>query len=71
MQREGLRNGDCSELYFETKHNRTGKRTMASLARSGSEARPGSDSEAPPVGGRFRQPDRSVGFGLLSQHSAG
>ena len=27
MQREGLRKGYCSELYFETKHNCTGKRT--------------------------------------------
>ena len=46
MQRdsEGLRKGDSSELYFETKHNHcTGKHTMGSLARAGSEARPGSE----------------------------
>ena len=42
MQVEGLGKRDCLELYFETKHNCTGKRTMGSLARAGLEVRPGS-----------------------------
>ena len=35
---KGLGKGGCSELYSETKHNCTGKRTMGSLAGAGSEA---------------------------------
>ena len=62
MQREGLRKGDGSELYLETKHNCTGKRAMGSLARAGSEAR--SEGGRPPVGRRFRQPDRTPFFRL-------
>ena len=41
MQREGLGTNDDSELYFETQHNCTGKRTLGSLARAVSEARAG------------------------------
>ena len=37
---------------------------MGSLARAGSEARGVSDSSRPPVGGRFRQPDRTPFFRL-------
>ena len=49
-QREGLRKGDCSELYFVTKHNHIGKCTMGSLAGAGSEGWPGSERRWPAAG---------------------
>ena len=70
MQREGLGACDGSELeyYFdsEKQHNCTSKCTMGSRARTGSEARSdgGQPGPAAPVGGRFRQPDRTSFFRL-------
>ena len=65
MQREGLRKGDGSELYFETKHSCTGKRTMGSLARAGSEAE--SERRRPATG---RRPVPSIGQNtVLPAHS--
>ena len=72
MQREGLRKGDCLELYFdsETKPNCTERCTMGSLAWAGSEARPGSG--LPPVSSllaQFHQPDRTLFFLLTPAFS--
>ena len=50
MQREGLGACDGSELYFETKHKCTEKCTTGSIARAGSEARPGSERRRPATG---------------------
>ena len=65
-QREGLRKGDCSELYFVTKHNHIGKCTMGSLAGAGSEARAGSGRPRPAIGRRGRP--RPVGSLNRTEH---
>ena len=66
MQREGLRKGCGSELYFEAKHNCTGKRTMCPWPGPAQRRGRGvSDGGRPLVGGRFGQPDRTPFFRLI------
>ena len=78
MQREGLRTGCGSELYFRAEHNCTGKCTMGPWPGPAQRRGRGvSDGGRPPVGGRFRQSDRTPffrhtpAFGLRSSRKNG
>ena len=60
---------DSSHLYFEIKHNGTGKCTMGFLARAGSEPRPGSERRRPAAAGRRPVPSTGQNI-VLPAHSS-